>query len=382
MSYLVTCYVALKVLELQQQLKNAFHQLRLEEARTGETSKLERESRDLADSLSALRAKHQEEQLQRKLLEQREEELHQQLRALRAKEASLSRTTSELTHRLQHAEARMHVLEAEQNGAKQEQRVTQQECRGLKEQLASSQQDCERLQEELQQAMQQLDSHIRKYNEKQCQYKSKLQKAKQVYTRATTQRDRMIQKLQNDLTLATGLSEREQEHVRKVTEENEKLLLEKRELLQRVTEAEEMGSNGLRTATSVQQRVNILEMENRQLQEKTLRLAHQVGTLERGLRSIHTTCSMEDLKKMLPSDSDVLLQTSGSSPKLGMGDPLSILDSIRRVKVGEHLDSLRSSLSVGFPQPSELSYLNVTSPEGAHSAGDQEDNTNTASEDA
>lgn len=42
--------------------------------------------------------------------------------------------------------------------------------------------------------------------------------------------------------------------MKRVTEENEKLLLEKRELLQRVTDAEEMGSDGLRTATSVQQR--------------------------------------------------------------------------------------------------------------------------------
>lgn len=46
-------------------MKNTLHQLRLEEARAGETSKMERESRDLADSLSAVRAKLQEEQLQR-----------------------------------------------------------------------------------------------------------------------------------------------------------------------------------------------------------------------------------------------------------------------------------------------------------------------------
>ncbi|XP_031422588.1 coiled-coil domain-containing protein 30 isoform X3 [Clupea harengus] len=370
-----------KVLELQQQMKNTLHQLRLEEARAGETSKMERESRDLADSLSAVRAKLQEEQLQRKLLEQREEELHQQVRSLRAKEASLSRTNSELAHRLKQSDARLQVLESEQNAAREE-RVTRQTCGGLQEELASSQQESERLQEELQQAMLQLDSNIRKYNEKQCQYKSKLHKAKQVYTRATTQRDRVIQKLENELILATSLSEREQDHGRKVTEENEKLLLEKRELLQRVTEAEEMGSNGLRTATTIQQRVNILEVENRQLQEKTLRLAHQVGMLERGLRNVHSTCSMEDLKKMLPSDNEIFLQTSGSSPKLAMGDPLSILDSIRRVKVGEHLESLKSSFSVAFSQPSELSYLNVTSPEGARGPGDQEDSISVASEDA
>lgn len=50
----------LQVLELQQQLKNAQHQLRVEEARAGESSRLERDSRDLFDSLSALRAQQQE----------------------------------------------------------------------------------------------------------------------------------------------------------------------------------------------------------------------------------------------------------------------------------------------------------------------------------
>lgn len=46
-------------------MKNALHQLRLEEARAGETSKLERDTRDMSDNLSALRTKLQEEKLQR-----------------------------------------------------------------------------------------------------------------------------------------------------------------------------------------------------------------------------------------------------------------------------------------------------------------------------
>lgn len=37
-------------------------------------------------------------------------------------------------------------------------------------------------------------------------------------------------------------------------EENEKLLEEKRELLRKISEAEEMGSNGMRTASTVQHR--------------------------------------------------------------------------------------------------------------------------------
>lgn len=54
-----------QVLELQQQLKSAQHQLRVEEARAGESIRLERDSRDLSDTLSALRAKQQEEHITR-----------------------------------------------------------------------------------------------------------------------------------------------------------------------------------------------------------------------------------------------------------------------------------------------------------------------------
>ena len=54
-----------QVFELQQQLKNAQHQLRVEEARASESSRLERDSRDLSDTLSALRAQQQEEHITR-----------------------------------------------------------------------------------------------------------------------------------------------------------------------------------------------------------------------------------------------------------------------------------------------------------------------------
>lgn len=40
-------------------------------------------------------------------------------------------------------------------------------------------------------------------------------------------------------------------------------------------------------------RVKFLEMENKQLQEKTLNLANQVGALERALRNLQLVCSRE-----------------------------------------------------------------------------------------
>ncbi|XP_064153963.1 coiled-coil domain-containing protein 30 isoform X2 [Anguilla rostrata] len=353
-----------KVLELQLQLKNTLHQLRLEEARASETTKLERDTRELSDSLSVLRAQLQDEQLQRKLLEQREAELQQQVRSLRSKEAALNRANGELGHRLQELETRLEVRESERSRAAEEQ-LSSQACKDMQGQLASSQQESERLQEELQQVIQQLDTQIRKYNEKQAHHRMKLRKAKQIFLKETAQRDGRIQKLENDLALATSLSEKERDWIKRVMEENEKLLLEQRDLLRRLNEAEEMGSSSQSTASTVQHRVKFLEEENRYLEEKTLQLSSQVGALERALRKVQSVCNMEDLKKVFPSEcllNDSLLQTSNSSMMSGVCDTLGLLDAIRRVKVGGSTEGTKTSSPLPPPQPSEIGYLNVTSP--------------------
>ncbi|XP_058619116.1 coiled-coil domain-containing protein 30 isoform X3 [Onychostoma macrolepis] len=360
-----------KVVELQQQMKNMLHQLRLEEARAGESSKLERDTRDMSDNLSALRARLQEEQLQRKLLEQKDEELQQQVRSLRANEATLTRNNSEMSHRTQELETRLQVLESELNTAREEQRSSQKSCHRLEEHLLSSQHESERLQEELKLVVQQLDTNIRRYNEKQSQHKTKLRRAKQVFMKTVTQHEHRIQQLENDLALATSLSEKEKDWIRTVTEENDQLLLERRELLQRISEAEEMGNNGLRTATTIQQRVKFLEMENKQLQEKTLTLANQIGILDRALRNLQSLCTVEEVKKMFPSGAhpDGQLRTSTPSLQPGLGDSWGILDAIRKVNVGESgVKNLEISSSVPVSQSTEIGYLNVTSPVAPNSS--------------
>lgn len=299
----------------------------------------------------------------RKLLEQREEELQQQLRSLRLSEASMTRTNAERSHRAQQLETRLAVLEAELSKAREEVKESQKSIKKLQEDLGSSQQECDRLQGELQQVLLQLDSYVRKYNEKQSQHKTKLRQAKQVFLKATAQRDRIIQKLENDLMLASSLSNKEKERINTVMEENEKLLDERRELLRKISDAEEMGSKGMRTASTVQYRVNVLEMENRQLQDRTLKLSNQVSSLERALRNVQSYYNVENIRKGLPSESlcDGILHTSSLSLTSGSCDPLDILDAICRVKVGERgVDNTQASVSTH--QPSEQSYLNLTSP--------------------
>ncbi|XP_053339359.1 coiled-coil domain-containing protein 30 isoform X1 [Clarias gariepinus] len=368
-----------KVVELQQQLKNALHQLRLSEVRAEATSKMERDTRDMSDKLST---KLKEEKLQRTLVEKRVEELQQQVSSLRTEEATLSRTNSELSHRSQQLETRLEVLESELSASREQQSLSQESRHKLEEQLMSSQQESERLQEELENMLQQLDNNRRRYNEQHFAHKAKLSKAKESFIKETSQRDIKIQKLENDLALARSQSEKEKDWIRTVTEENDQLLLERRELLRRMIEAEEMGNNGIRAATDTQRRVKYLELENKQLQDKILKLANQVGVLERALRNLQSVCNAEDVKKLFPSGtlSDGLLQTS--SLKLGLCDSWGLLDAICRVKVGEHVKSLESSLSLPTPQPSEIGYLNVSSSVAPEVTQHEEENHSISSEDA
>lgn len=48
----------------------------------------------------------------------------------------------------------------------------------------------------------------RRYNEKHSQHKTKLRKAKQIFMKTVSQHEHRIQQLENDLALATSLSEK------------------------------------------------------------------------------------------------------------------------------------------------------------------------------
>ncbi|XP_049609116.1 coiled-coil domain-containing protein 30 isoform X4 [Syngnathus scovelli] len=339
-----------KVVELQQQLKTTQHRLHMEEARSSESSRLERDSKDLSDTLTSLRAQQQDDQIKRKLLEQREEELQSQVHSLRLKEASLTRTNAELSHRAQQ-------MEAELNKAREEIKDDQASCRRLKDDLAASQLDCDRMQGELKQVFLQLNTYVRKYDEKQSRHKSKLHQAKQGFLQATAQRDNTIQKLENDLALATSLLNKEKENIHSVMEENEKLLEERRRLLLKISEAEELGSNGMRAASTVQHRVIVLEAENGRLQDQTLRLSNQVSSLERALRNAQSFNSNENSKKVF---CDSIIQTSNLSLTSSPYDPWKLLDAISRTKCQHTSEGTRASVSM--QQPSEQGYLNLVSP--------------------
>ncbi|XP_026515905.1 coiled-coil domain-containing protein 30 [Terrapene carolina triunguis] len=308
-----------KVLELQQKLKESHHQLRLTETHVLGRKQMEEELKEAQERETQLLRQLQEEQRKRKLLDQHAEELQQQLRHSHETETLLAKTHAELQVRFQQQEAQLRILEEEKKTALNEQLHCQKNNQNLSEQLSLLQQEKETLHEEYDRLLKQLDIYVR------------------------------------------------QEHalIRQITTENENLLQEKRELLQQLNEQEEVGRNNKWIISTIQNRVQFLDEENKRLQESTLQLSSQVGVLERTLRNIQTH-SLEDFRSIGFSEcqllSKMLPRPNISFSATGLPNSLGILRAIQDVKPEEGTETPKSLFSLSPSQPSEIGYLNVASP--------------------
>ncbi|KAM9524378.1 uncharacterized protein ACWYII_043533 isoform 6-T6 [Salvelinus alpinus] len=173
----------LKAMEVEMQ--GLQQQLNVERNRNTESGQQEEEAR-----YTALRT--QDNQLHRRMWEQREEELQEEGCSLREVEASLNCTNSE--------------LQSQTGTARQE---IPADYVNLKECLEARQEDCEKLTEELMEVLMCLDLQKSKNAEKRSQHKAKMRRAKQIFLKETGCRDERIQSLERDLALALTSSARD-----------------------------------------------------------------------------------------------------------------------------------------------------------------------------
>ncbi|GCC29093.1 hypothetical protein chiPu_0007530 [Chiloscyllium punctatum] len=277
-----------KTAEIQQQLCSIQHQLRLSDARNKEREVLETELKESRDTAAKLKNQLQEELLQRKLADQNAEELQKQIKSMLEKEGCLVRGRCDLEQQMQQQESRMHVLEEEKEALYSENLSTQKANKKLMDEICTHKQEIEKLKEELQNMLQQLDSQVRLYNEKQMRHKQKLRKAKEIFIREVMLRDGKIKHLESEIKLMKNLMDKEHAWNMKVTYENDLLLVEKRELLQQLSEQEDAVRNNNSVVCNVKHRINYLEEENKQLQDETVKLSDRLGSLERSLKIIKT----------------------------------------------------------------------------------------------
>ncbi|NXI51457.1 CCD30 protein, partial [Chloroceryle aenea] len=217
-----------KISKLQQKLKASQHQLLLAEARVSDKKLLEEELKEARENEARVQQELHEEQLKRKLLEQHVEELRQQLRRSRETEASLAKMHVELQAKT------LHVLEDERKADPSEK-----ENQKLLEQLSLLKEENKALYEEGIRLLNQKDLYVRKYNEMQLRHKEKIRRAKETYIHEVKQRDSRIRQLENELSESKLQVEKGKVLITQITAENEKLLQERKHLLQKITDQEE-----------------------------------------------------------------------------------------------------------------------------------------------
>ncbi|KAM9270186.1 coiled-coil domain-containing protein 30 [Morus bassanus] len=371
------CEAQKKISKLQQKLKDSQHQLLLAEARVSDKKLLEEELKEARENEARVQQELHEEQLKRKLLEQQVEELRQQLRHSRETEASLAKMHVELQAKT------LHVLEDERKADSSEHLQCQKENQKLSEQLSLLKEENKALYEEGVRLLNQKDLFVRKYNEMQLRHKDKIRRAKETFIHEVKQRDSRIKQLENELSESKLQVEKGKVLIAQITAENEKLLQERKRLLQKITDQEETPWSNRSMIATLQSRMKILDEENMRLHESKLQLSGHVPTSQRAPRSIHAP-NTEDSKSANFSErqlqSKVLPSPRTSFPSREPPDSLSTLKATQDTKPEGEAESQDSSFCLSPSQPSEIGYLNVASPGDTTASQLQEESQSISSE--
>ncbi|XP_026576684.1 LOW QUALITY PROTEIN: coiled-coil domain-containing protein 30 [Pseudonaja textilis] len=279
---------------LREQLTQESQRAAQAEKRVEELERRLQESRQLSEPQAALgRRELEEEQKMRELLEREE----QQRRLWREKEAQLLRALADRQAQVQQQEGKLQALEEERRVLAKVQLHCQGQSQRLSEQLSALQREKEALCEEQRQVLRQVDLSLRKQSERRLRHKVQLRQVKERLLGEVKLRDSRIRHLENEVRLCKSQAEKDQLLIQRVTSENESLLREKRKSLEQLHSLEEAKQSRGQALCTLQSRVQLLEGENRQLQDRVLQLSLQVGILERALRTIHVH-SLEELKSL------------------------------------------------------------------------------------
>ncbi|XP_027135426.1 coiled-coil domain-containing protein 30 isoform X2 [Larimichthys crocea] len=251
----------------------------------------------------------------------------------------------------------------------QQQLLQSKECPDYQEAvntLLATQDQCETLKKEVCETLKCLDRERSKYHEMKEKHKLKLCRAKQKFDDETAWRDEKINNLERELSLCSHSLAKEKDLTISITVENDKLLVERRRLLQQLNEEEHNKKDSNLTATLSKCRVDFLELENKKLGNKILHMSNQLAVLERSLQNMQSLHFAEvpctDLKK---KSNPIQVFTSLPVPTTSetMPEPSEIQgesDSTQS-KQTDVTSSPHCFSSGSLSRSAEMGYLNLTS---------------------
>uniref|UniRef100_A0A8C6EJG4 Coiled-coil domain containing 30 n=3 Tax=Microcebus murinus TaxID=30608 RepID=A0A8C6EJG4_MICMU len=358
-----------KILDLQQKLENV-HKVCLTDSCIWGKKQLEEKIKEATENEAKMKQQYQEERQRRELLDQNVNELHRQVRTLQDKENLLEITCSQQQSRIQQQETLLTQLENEKR--KYDEHI--QSNKELSEKLSGLQQEKEALHEEYGQFLKQLDVHVRNYNERHHQHKAKLRKVKDHLTHEVELRDERIEQLEREIGTLQQQVEKEKAFQDQITTQNDILLLEKRKLLEQLTEQEELIHSNKWMLSSIQSRVLFLDKENKQLQENSLRFMQHIGLLERIIRSIQIRRGEETISDTPEFEAlnKILLLPYSSFSGTDLVESVASLQEAKDPKSEETTPIPKSPESLSRSQNSEAGYINVASLKETHNIQEQD----------
>nr|XP_046239326.1 coiled-coil domain-containing protein 30 isoform X2 [Scatophagus argus] len=239
------------------------------------------------------------------------------------------------------------------------------DCQEPLKSLLATQDKCETLKKEICETLKCLDKERSKYHEMKEKHKAKLCRVKQKFDDETAWRDEKIKNLERELSLCAHSLSKEKELIISITVENDKLLVERRRLLQQLNEEEHNKKDSSLTASLSKCRVDFLEMENKKLRNKLLHMSSQLAVLERSLqnrKSLHFATVPGTEQKKVSNCMKVF--TSLPPPSSVMTpEPSEIEDVLNNTqsKQTEVTSSPHCFVSRHMSRSAEMGYLNLTS---------------------
>ncbi|XP_035518576.1 coiled-coil domain-containing protein 30 [Morone saxatilis] len=220
---------------------------------------------------------------------------------------------------------------------------------------------CETLKKEICETLKCLDKERSKYHEMKKKHKAKLCRAKEKFDDETTWRDEKIKNLERELSLCSHSLAKEKELTVKITVENDKLLVERRRLLQQLNEEEHNQKDSYLTASLSKCRVDFLEMENKKLGNKIVHMSNQLAVVERSLQTMQSLHFAEELKK-ISTPTPVFKHLPVPTPSVMMPEPPEIQGVLENTqRKTDVTSSTRCLISGPLSRSTEMGYLNLTS---------------------